>query len=405
MGGYIASGSNGTDVIDPGATLKGALAAAGGGIVGRGVVNTAARALSPTGNALAPAYAEGVQPTLGQRAGGVVNRAEQAFGNIPLVGGVQRSARNKAVRQWQVGAFNKALREIGTQLPEGTPPGIPAHKYMQQSFNKAYDDARNGLTFKQDPDFISDFNALRQEVQALPDDAQRIFENFVNDGRNRLAARGGVLSGRDYQALVSRIESKIRRTRKNPSGDTELADVLEGLVLALDKGARRHSTQEAIAKLDAADRGYVMAVLIEGAGARSGSDVGEFTGKQLEREVMNNAGRRSRRALRGEAPLQDYAEAGKRLGDTMPDSGTTERMMYGAGTAGGMGALAQFAHPLALAPWAVDTLANLPGAKQAVNLLLAPNRRALDPARRKLMERAHLGGLLLSGPGAQAVSQ
>lgn len=405
MGGYIGSGSNGTDIFSPSGTLMGAAAGAGGGVVGRGGINTVARALSPTGNALAPAYAEGVQPTIGQRMGGVVNRAEQAFANIPLVGGIQRSARNESVKQWQVGAFNKALREIGTELPKGTPPGIPAHKYMQQQFNEAYGKARSELTFRRDSAFDTEFSDLvKNEVAILGEDGQRIFKSFVDRGSNLLNVRGGVLSGSDYKNTVSRIEKKVRALRQNPKGDTELADALEGLVIALDKGARRHSAPEAVAAIDAADRGYVMAALIEEAGRKSGSDVGEFTGKQLERAVVSNSGRRSRQALRGEAPLQDYAAAGTRLGQTMPDSGSAERFMYGATTAGAMGGASVAVNPFFLAPWAIDTLANLPGARQAVNLLLAPNRRGLDPARRRLMERAHLGGLLLSAPAAQATA-
>ena len=78
--------------------------------------------------------------------------------------------------------------------------------------------------------------------------------------------------------------------------------------------------------------------------------------------------------------------------------------MYGASTAGAVGAAANFIDPIMASPWIANTLLNLPGGKQAVNLLLSPNRRALDPARTMLMKRAHLGGLLLTGPAAQAVN-
>jgi len=219
-----------------------------------------------------------------------------------------------------------------------------------------------------------------------------------------LRARGGVLVGQDYKNLVSRIETKVRGLRKNPSGDTELADALEGLSLTLDKAARRHSTPEAVSALDATDRGYVMAVLIEEAGRKAGTEIGEFTGKNLESAILSNSGRRSRQALRGEAPLQDYAKAGVRLGNNMPDSGTPERLLTGLTAAGSMSGVAAMTHPLIMAPWVIDTLANLPGGKQAVNLLLSPNRKALDPARRKLMERAHLGGLI-AAPAANVVQE
>lgn len=406
MGAYIGSGADGTEMFSGSNALAGAVGGALGGVVGRGAINTAARAISPTGGYLAPAYAEGVQPTLGQRLGGIADRAEQAFGSIPAVGGIQRAARNNAVEQWQAGAFNQALRDIGTELPKGVRTGTAAHAYMQRSFNQAYDKARSGMTFRRDPEFDKDFTDLVQnEVVALGNDGQRIFKSFVDRGNNLLTARGGTLAGQDYKSLVSRIEAKVRSLRKNPQGDTELADTLEGLSMALDKGARRHSTPEAVQAIDAADRGYVKAVLIEEASRRAGSDMGEFTGKQLEGAIRNSSGRRSRQALRGEAPLQDYAAAGVRLGNTMPDSGTPERLMYGITAAGGMGGAAGVIHPGLMAPWVIDTIASLPGARQAVNLLMAPNRRGLDPARQRLMERAQLSGALLAAPAAQTSAQ
>lgn len=401
MGGYIASGSDGTNAFSGTNALLGAGLGAGAGIVGRGAINTTARAISPSGGSLAPAYAEGVKPTIGQRMGGVFDRAEQAFASVPLVGGIQRSARNNAVQQWQAGAFNKALREVGARLPKGIQSGTQAHAFMQRTFNQAYDKARSGLTFRQDDQFNAEFRELvNNEVASLGSDGQRIFKGFVDRGANMLRARGGTLAGQDYKNLVSRIEAKIRGLRKSPSGDTELADALEGLSLALDKAARRHSDPEAVKALDAADRGYVMAVLIEEAGRKAGTEMGEFTGKQLESAIRSNSGRRSRQALRGEAPLQDYAAAGVRLGNSVPDSGTPERLM----TMGGMAGMAHFVDPALLSPWAANTLANLPGGKQVISALASPNRRALDPARRKLMERAHLGGIL-AAPAANSVGK
>ena len=401
MGAYIGSGAGGTDMFDPASAALGGVAGAAGGVAGRGVINTAGRAISPTGGSLAPAYAEGVKPTIGQRMGGAFDRVEQAFASVPLVGGIQRTARNNAVQDWQAGAFNQALREIGTELPKGVKSGTQAHAYMQNQFNAAYNKARSGLTFRQDPEFVQDFRAVANEVAGLSPQAQARFTNIVKTGENKLVARGGVLSGDDYKTLVSGIEKRIRKIRKSPSGDYELADVLEDLTIALDKGARRHSAPEAVAALDAADRGYVKAVLIEEAGRKAGGgDFGEFTGKQLEAAVRSNSGLRSRSALRGDAPLQDYAAAGVRLGDSVPDSGTPERIM----TTGGLASMAHFIDPLTLSPWIANTLANLPGGKQAVNILISPNRKALDPARRKLLERAHLGGLL-AAPAAEGATQ
>lgn len=396
MGGYIGSGANGTEGFSAQGALTGAAAGMAGGALGRGTINTIGRTVSPSGGALAPAYAEGVRPTIGQRMGGVVDRAEQAFTSMPLVGGIQRSARNRAIEDWQAGAFNQALREIGTQLPKGVKSGTGAHAFMQDQFNAAYTKARSGMTFRQDPQFIDDFRGIATEVASLSDGAQKRFAVFVRQAENKMKARGGVLNGNDFKTLSSTLDKRIRKIRSSPSGDYELADSLEELSIAMDNAARRHSSPEAVAALDAADRGYVMSVLIENAGRKPGGEIGEFSGKQLESAILGNSGLRSRQALRGEAPLQDYAAAGARLGQSVPDSGTPERLA----ALGGAGALAHFIDPMMLSPWAANTLMNLPGGRQALNALIAPNRKVLDPARRQILKRAHYGGLL-AAPAAQ----
>jgi hypothetical protein len=390
MGFYIGSGSDGTDPLSLGGGVMGAGAAMAGGAIGRGAINSAARAVSPTGGALREVYKEGGRPTIGQRIGGVADRAEQAFASIPGIGGVQRSARNAAVQDWQAGAFNKALREIGEKLPKGVKSGTSAHAYMQRAFDKAYDKARSGMTFRPDQDFANDLGRIQQDVAALSDQSKNAFRNIIKGNLgNRLAARGGTLGGDDYKRAVSQITKKANKLRNNPQGDHELAAALEDFAAAMDGAARRHSPPEFAKLLDNADRGYAQAALIEGAGKRAGGgEIGEFTGKQLEAEIRNNSGVRSRRMLSGNALLQDYAAAGVRLGDSVPDSGTPERLM----TMGGLAGMAHFLDPLTLTPWAIDTAANLPGVRQGVNALIAPNRPALDPVREAMMRRARLGG-------------
>lgn len=384
-GAYIGSGASGTDIINPKSTAGGAAIGTGAGVAVRG----GARALSPTGGKLAPIYAEGGQPSLGQRMGGVVNRAEQAFANVPILGGVQRSTRNRAVDQAQRGAFNTALREIGENLPDNITKGTGAHAYMQRAFNRVYDRARSAMSFRPDGQWTQDLGAIQQEVALLQPGSQQVFASMVKPIGVRLQGRGGMLNGDDYKTFSSRIGAKVRALRKNPTGDHELAEALERLSVALDDGARRHSSPQAAALLDAADRGYVKSVIIENA-ARGAGEAGEFSGAALENAIKNGAGGlRARVFLRGEAPMQDYAAAMKRLGPSVADSGSMERFM----TLGGMGSLAHFIDPMMLAPYGANTAANLPGIRSAVNAALAPNRPALAPVRDQIMNRRAIPGL------------
>lgn len=388
LGAYVNSGSNGTNALDPVAMLKGAGLSVAGGAVGRGVINTAGRAVSPTGGGLAPLYEEGVRPTLGQRMGGAFSRFEEAHTAVPMLGALPRNARNAAIDEAQKGAFNQALREIGEQLPPGVIKGTQAHAYMQRAFNKIYDKARSGMTFQPDADFGKEFGAVLNDVDLLPPASQNTFKQLATQVGARLKARGGALTGDDYKMLSSRVDAKVRAIRKNPNGDGELADALERFSLALDDGARRHSSPEAAALLDAADRGYAKSVIIENAAKGAGA-AGEFSGQQLENAIKQGAGGlRARKFLRGDAPMQDYAGAMTKLGDTVPDSGTIPRLL----ATGGAGTVAA-THPSALIPSALSLMTNAPGIKQGLNAALAPNRSGLAPVRRKIMDRAYLGSL------------
>lgn len=398
MGGYIGSGMEGTDPFSAEGAVTGAAFGAGGGVAGRGTINTLGRTVSPTGGALAPAYAEGVQPTIGQRMGGVFDRAEQAFASVPLVGGVQRGARNRAVEQFQAGAFNQALREIGTELPGGIRSGRPAHRFAQRAFNREFNQARAAMQFAPDPDFSTAFANITNDVSVLPMDSQRAFDRIVrSELGGRLRGRGGTLTGDDYVRTVSRIEQRSRSIRGNRAGDQQLADALDALTDALDDGAARQSPAAAVERLARARRGYARLVVIENASRRRGGPPAEFTPTQFDAAVQDvSGGVRSRRYLAGDALMQDYAAAGQRLGGTVPDSGTPERIM----TLGGLAGLAHFIDPATLMPWAANTAANLPGIRQGVNAALAPNRQALDPVREALMRRSYLGSLLAAPAAA-----
>lgn len=384
LGGYVASGQGGTDVVDLANVAKGAGLGLGAGAATRGALNTAGAVVSPNGGKLAPIYEAGGRPTVGQRmgaadnwAGRAANRAEQAFASVPGLGGIQRSARNAAVDDMQRGAFNEALGEIGLKLPKGVKKGTQANAFLQRSFNQAYDRARSGMQFAPDGQWSADLGALQQDVALLSKDSQNTFRNIANVVGGKLRASGGTLSGDQYKLVVSRIDKKIKALRSNNNGDTELADALESFKTAIDDAARRQSNPQAVAALDAADRGYAKSVVIENAARLRGGNAGEFNGTQLDAAVQRtDKSRRSRAYLRGEATMQDYAAAAKQLGDEVPDSGTPERIL----TLGGLASLGHFVDPIALTPWLADTAANLPGVRQAVSAGMAPRPQAIRPA-------------------------
>lgn len=397
----------------PGNRLEGAGIGAATGAGFRGTVNTAARAASPTGGDLAPAYEEGVQPSVGQRMGGVGNRIEQAFQSIPILGGIQRSTRNRALDQWQLGGFNRALRNLPDepQLPAGMEPGTGPHAFTQDAFDTAYDRVHQRIRVVDDDQLQQDLSAIREDAAHLADPSLSHFNRIIDNSVLRRLQNGeGSLTGADLQQTLSEVRRTARSLRSNPTGDRELALMLDDLAGVLHDNAARHSAAEAMTTLGNINRGYGMLVRIENAANRAGAgEPGEYTAKGLLNAERQQGGLRGRQYLAGHGLMGDYAQAGLQLGQTVADSGTAERLATlgeGAGTIGALGATAHSGGTLGLIPggiWAANTLANAPIARDAVNWVLRPNRPSIRPftdeLRAQLQARAGLGSTL----GAPAV--
>jgi hypothetical protein len=343
-----------------------------GGVAGRAIARGAGRIVAPTGGSAKPLYEAGVRPTPGQRAGGIVNATEEALGSLPIVGGAVRGARQGARDQFERGAFNEALKEIGRELPKEVKLGTAPHRIAQQAFSEAYAKARNGMRFLRDPQFDQEYQQLVGDIAAgglEETSADRFLQIVKNQVDRRLV--NGRMTGKSYKEAQSALGKRARALRNSPSGDHELAGALEDFSALLDEGARRASPPEAVAALDAADLGYAKLVRIEEA-AKGAGEAGRFTPNQFDRAVQNAAGGRAARSkayLRGDALMQEYATAGRQLMDRVPNSGTADRqMLAGAmvGTTGGLISPAVAAAPIAA------TLPYLPGVRGVTNALMAP---------------------------------
>lgn len=399
--------------------IQGATVNAAVGGAARGGVRVGSRAAAPTGGNMAPLYAEGVQPSMGQRAGGVVNRAEQAFASVPVLGAAQRSTRERAIEQFERSVFNRALRNIPearaggrpARLPDDAGPGTAAWDHSYRAFDQAYNSVHSQMRFRLDGRVQQSLVQAQQQAARLhPDSAQRFANILDNDVIRVLSQNGGQLTGGELQSVLSNIRSTVRNVSKNPSGDQEFVAALEGLEDALMRGAVRHSPRAAIRDLRRIDRGYAQLMRAERA-AMSGSanrGPGRFSATDLQRAERATGNRR--RFLRGDQEGANYAEAGQRLGQNVGDSGTGERAAYmagglgmigGSGAAGGVMAGMSPLALLGLVPYAANTIGNMPGVRVATNALLAPRQGPLANGVRANMQRF---GEPLAGASAPAIS-
>lgn len=401
-GAAYGAGENNQDRI--GGAEQGAVAGLLGGVGGRAVGKGLSGLIAPKAGSLAPLYEAGVYPTVGTRLaaanggkgfagalGKAGNTFEQALQSVPVLGGLVARARNIPRDAWQVGAFKKSLEDLApfghlpTELPPGMAPGTDAHAFAGHAFDQAYDVARAGMHFVPDQGYIHDLNAFSQSLDnglLNAEQAGQVKTLLNNTVGSRLQASGGALPGDAYKATAAELGAAQAKWARNPN-TAHMADALGDYQTIFDNAARRSSDPAAVALLDAADSGYSKLVRIQRASELGGvkKDAGTFTPTTLaQADKSMSGGVRSNAWNKGQGLMQDYIAAGKHLEDTLPNSGSAERLMTGQAVGGLSGAAvgapaAVFAHPGALAPFA----AYAPGVNRAVTRMIAPRDATLPP--------------------------
>ena len=411
----LMGAANGAGAADQGNRLGGAAmggaAAAAGNLAGNAIVRGASRVIAPTGGNMNSLYNAGVRPTIGQRfadsgtIGRAVNTVEQALQSVPVVGSSIRGARQEARDQFQLGAFNEALREVGEELPKGMRPGTDPHAYAQKTFDRVYAEARSAMTFRADDELAQDLGALSPEISTLGPQAQGKLKAIMENQVNKRVVNGE-MDGQAFKRTVSDLGKHIARMRKsNNSEDQALADVLEGVKGAIEASARRHSDPAAVELLDAADAGYAKFVRIENAAARVGGDSGTFSPKAFDRAVQQESGGiRSKSYLRGDALMQDYAQAGKNLDDTLPNSGTSERIMAGYAVGAPAAGAAIYADPVSAAILGGIAAAYAPGVRKAMQRATIPAGPRAKAISDQLKKRARLISAASAASAVQGTS-
>jgi hypothetical protein len=399
-----------------GGAIGGGLTAAAGGAVARGVTRGVGSAIAPDGGKAAPLYELGAHPTIGQRfansgpIGKAVNTVEQAMQSIPGLGYAVSRARDIPRNAAQVGLFNDALNDIGRKLPPGMGPGTDPHLFANKAFNSAYDKARSGMKFAPDAEYVQ--KDLPAFVDALHDgtlDAQQAkqVKSVIKAAvASRLKAGGGQLAGDQYKAAAAQLQRTADAWARHPNSALQ-AGALHDFIGVFDAAARRSSKPASVKALDSADRGYAKLVRIQQAAQMAGGESGTFTPAQFRSAVQKTSGGvRSKAYNEGNALSQKYSDAMMNLQDTLPNSGSADRLFIGqlaggsaAGTATALGA------PTALLakPGGAAMLPYLPGANFLTTRAMTPRNQlplppkavaALEDIRNQVNKRSRMFGRL-----------
>jgi len=328
-----------------GDALMGAGLGAVGGAVGRGITNTAGAILNPAVDAGKKLLGDaGVSITpLRSMFGGAT---EDALTSVPVLSSVIKGGQERSGQEFVLGGINKALEplkpfaEVLEPLQKQLPPNVSgdqAMKYMNDAFNAAYSKARAGMSFAKDDQYEAAIAQLTDQVKnggidALTPQYRKQFIDVLKGTVDKRIGEDGTMDGTTLKKVLSAIDKKAA-DYKSADRDVEkhaYGDALSQLSALMDDAARRNpaSDPQAVALLDAADKGYAMKVILDKAGSTLGSDPGSFTPKQLLRAVQtSDRSVRKTRFNEGGALMQDYAQAGvSNLSPKLGNSGTADRL-------------------------------------------------------------------------------
>lgn len=320
----------------------------GMGMLGGGLFSAAgsglSRAVSPKASLnkfVQKLRGEGVNPTVGQTLGGRANALEEKLQSVPIFGDMITRARGKAASQFETAAHNTALKPLGQTLPKGM-AGNEAIVHTENVLKQGYDDVLNKIgAIKIDKDYFNSISKLRQLVDSkkMPADKKLEFDEIMLVIKDSMDEKG-VITSQAYKDLESHLGRTVSDLgRSNNIFDRNIAPAIKQVKKELESLLGRQAGGAA-KELKAVNSGWANFKRTQSAASKVGAEGGSFTPNQFNSSVRALDKSKDKAAFaRGNALGQELSTAGKTiLGNKVPDSGTTGRLLYG-GTALAAGAV------------------------------------------------------------------
>lgn len=314
---------------------------------------------------------EGVELTAGQATGNKgLQYAESELGG----------ARIADLTEQQAEQFTSAaLRRIGENARRATPEVLDgAYRRIGNDFEQI--GARN--TIRADSQMAADLRAAWQEYAGVtsPSDRAPNIERFITEIAEAIRNNNGVLDGRTYTSLRSRLGA-LGRSASN----SERQDAYYGIQRALDDAMERNMSPDDVEMFRNARREYRDFIVIEQAatGAGENAAMGLISPAQLRQATVSKHGRRN--YARGQGDFPELARAGVSTMTPLPQSGTAPRnavrnlmmagpSILGAGVGGSVahipGAIAGAAAGAAIPSVVARAMLSRPGQSYLANQLL-----------------------------------
>lgn len=337
----VGAGSAYGALTDPENRAVGAVAGGLGTAGGMAVNRVAGGVIKPLASKAAQELADrGITPTIGQAIGGAVNTTEQKLKSLPLVGDVIRKSRDRAVNE-----FNE--KAIQTAAPGVTGFGDDALTAARKQIGGQYESILSSvpsINVNKDAVLKSVNDIITDPKLMLNSTDQKLVRNLV---RKTVIDRTPDIDGK----MAKEIESALKEAASNADSDGAKKAIKrftdswrESLIQSVE--AASEGSGKSLREADQAWRAFIP---LDRAGSYRGNQniaanevPGRFTPNSLRRSLeasdqtqFNNATRSMRGGNTPFDKLNQLTRQGEQvLGDSVPDSGTAGRLLWGAGAIG-----------------------------------------------------------------------
>lgn len=286
--------------------------------------------------------------TPGQAFGGIVQRMEQGLSSVPWLGDFVSGAQMRNIKDFDRAVYNEVLSKINKKVPSSL-DGYDAFKFADDQISSAYKNLVPKLSLPQtvitgknpqgglqtlDDQISSILNTYKQDLPSkTPDYVSNVIDNYYF----KKIAKGD-LSGEDLKYLESIISKQAYKYGKSTDATQNAAADTFRMIQAALRDAVEIANPQYRGELQPINQAFGELQIIKKATASTAAEDGVFSPKQLSVAVKAGDPTKGSQVARGEARLQDLAEAGvSSLGSKVPDSGTPFRAAMGAGALGAAG--------------------------------------------------------------------
>jgi hypothetical protein len=338
MGAVEGAADNNTSLED---AAKGATRGGEIGLAVGGALPLAGAMLPGPTPAAQGLRAIGVEPTPGNAMGGIPAAIEDLYGRIPVLGVPVQAGRRAAQEQFthamegqsedfQRGAINQVLGNVGETLSSNTPLGNPAIDEMATKVGHAYDAAVPSAGAPLDLQLAAKLSNIRANLALRAPTRSQQFDDFLNAKVNDKVS-GGVLPGQAFKDAEADFGSEANSLKSSSDSDQRaLGFAYRDVQGALRDNLERNAPASA-ADIRAANTAYREMLPVQY--AAGGNLNGNFTPMSLGQASRIAGGRTT--FARGGAPMQSFAQGAEQDRQNLANLGSSLRAPTGTGGHGG----------------------------------------------------------------------